>query len=112
MLTLKHGELLSQDKIFQQETATSAKKTNDGAEEEPWDLEHGSQMPRTLDGATGRKFFISKPSRVLASHKDSARKPPALRGHPRDYGVPTAQFLINSIIGRMENWPARARKRD
>jgi hypothetical protein len=53
MPTLKHGELLSQDKTLQQEATTSAKETNDGAEKETWDLEHGSDITGRRDAATG-----------------------------------------------------------
>jgi hypothetical protein len=59
MSALEHHELLSQSKIFKNETTSGGKETSDGAEDEPKDLEHAPVITCGRNAATRRKFFKS-----------------------------------------------------
>ena len=78
----RDNELLSQAKIFKNETTTSGKETTDRAEDGPSDLEHAPDITCGRKEATGLKFLKSKPSKVLASERDGSESL-SLREHSR-----------------------------
>src|SRR5580704_16824762 len=63
----RDNELLSQGKIFKNETTTSGNETSDGAGDGPLDLEHARDITCRRKEAIGRRFLKSKPIKVLTS---------------------------------------------